>query len=67
MGLYRHGLRSASLTADKPSIVYVLKRESFEEMEREDAALAAAFHAAIVRTLADRLEFESAMAASLQR
>jgi SulP family sulfate permease len=67
MGLYRHGLRSASLTADKASVVYVLTRENFETLEREDFALAAAFHAAIVRTLADRLEFESAMAASLQR
>lgn len=67
MGLYRSSVRSASVLAEQPSIVHVLTRDAFEKMEREDPALAAAFHAAIVRTLADRLEFESAMVASLQR
>lgn len=67
MGLYRSSVRSASVLAERPSVVHMLTRESFENMERDDPALAAAFHAAIVRTLADRLEFESAMVASLQR
>lgn len=67
MGLYRSSERSASVIAEKPSVVHVLRREAFRELEREDPVLAATFHAAIVRTLADRLEFESAMVASLQR
>ena len=67
MGLYRSSVRSASVLAERPSIVHVLTREAFEKMERDDPVLAVAFHAAIVRTLADRLEFESAMVASLQR
>lgn len=67
MGLYRSSVRSASVLAERPSTVHVLTREAFEKMERDDPSLAAAFHAAIVRTLADRLEFESAMVASLQR
>lgn len=67
MGMYRSRARSASVTAEKPSVVYVFHRPAFLKMENDDPALAAAFHAAIVRTLADRLEFESGMVASLQR
>jgi SulP family sulfate permease len=67
MGLYRSRVRSASVIAEQSSTVYVLSREAFNRMEKTDPVLAAAFNAAIVRTLADRLEFESAMVASLQR
>jgi SulP family sulfate permease len=67
MGLYRSRLRSASVVAEKPTKVHVLTRDAFARMESEDAELAAAFNAAIVRTLAERLEFENKMVAALQR
>jgi SulP family sulfate permease len=67
MGLYRSSTRSASVVAEKDSIVHVLTGDAFGKIEREDPTLAAAFHAAMVRTLADRLEFENRMVAALQR
>ena len=67
MGLYRSRERTASVVAEQTSVVYVLSRAAFTTMERDDPSLAASFNAAIVRTLADRLEFESTMVASLQR
>ena len=67
MGLYRSRLRTASVVAEHASVVHVLTRDAFARLEREDPALAASFNAAIVRTLADRLEFENAMVAALQR
>lgn len=45
MGLYRSSVRSASVIAERPSIVHVLTREIFERVERDDPVLAAAFHA----------------------
>jgi sulfate permease, SulP family len=67
MGLYRSRLRTASVVAERASVVYALTRDAFARLEREDPTLAAAFNAAIVRTLADRLEFENGVVAALQR
>ena len=67
MGLYRDMLRSATVIAEVPSVVFVLSREQFERMSREDPMLAVTFHTAIVRMLADRIESGNAMINALRR
>ncbi len=55
MGLYRKAPRMASVVADKPSEMYFLSTEAFEQMETEEPMLAASFHRFIVNLLAERL------------
>jgi SulP family sulfate permease len=55
MGLYRKAPRMASVVADKPSEMYFLSTEAFEQMETEEPKLAASFHRFIVNLLAERL------------
>jgi SulP family sulfate permease len=45
----------ASVVADKPSEMYFLSTEAFEQMETEEPNLAASFHRFIVNLLAERL------------
>jgi len=54
MGLYRKAPRMASVVADKPSEMYFLSTEAFEQMETEEPKLAASFHRFIVNLLAER-------------
>jgi SulP family sulfate permease len=65
MGFYRHASRSANVMAEEPTVVYRLSKESFERMEQENTATAAAFHAFIIRVLSDRLEFANREIAAL--
>ena len=67
MGLYRSMVRSASVVAEEASRVHILTRDAFLQIEQDDPQLATSFNAAIVRTLADRLEFQNAVVAALQR
>lgn len=53
--LYLGGVRSASVKAEQPSVVYRLSKESLQKMHKEDPALAALLHEWIARTLAGRL------------
>lgn len=55
MGLYRKTLRMASVIADKPSMVYFLPTEAFEQIEASDPLLASNIHRFIVNLLAERL------------
>jgi SulP family sulfate permease len=55
IGLYSQKVRSASIIADEPSVLYVLTRESLLRMEKEDPIVAAAFHKMITLILAERL------------
>jgi SulP family sulfate permease len=57
MGFYRQVPRAATVIAEQPTVVYRLTRVSFNKMQAEDPAAAAAFHKLIIRLLADRLEF----------
>jgi SulP family sulfate permease len=43
--------------AEVPTVVYRLRREAFDKMQREDPEAAAALHKLIIRLLSDRLEF----------
>lgn len=53
--LYLGGLRSASVKAEKPSVVYRLSSKELKRMHKEDPSLAALLHEWIARTLAERL------------
>lgn len=55
MGLYRKTQRMASVVADKPSTVYFLPTEEFEQIEASDPLLASNIHRFIVNLLAERL------------
>jgi SulP family sulfate permease len=67
MGIYRDLMRTASVIAEEPTRTYRLERAALERMEREDLDVALAFHALIVRTLADRLAFANDEVAALER
>lgn len=55
MGLYRKTQRMASVVADKPSTVYFLPTQAFEQIEASDPLLASNIHRFIVNLLAERL------------
>lgn len=67
MGLYRDASRIAAVVADMPSEVFRLSKASFRRMEEQEPDLSSAFHAMIVRILADRLSFASNEIAALLR
>ncbi len=56
MGLYRQTVRMASVIADKPSTVYFLSSEAFQQIETTDPLLASNIHRFIVNLLAERLD-----------
>lgn len=55
MGLYTEAPRSATLTALEATTLFVLTRETLEQLQRDDPVLATTFHCYIARILADRL------------
>jgi SulP family sulfate permease len=67
MGVYRGLPRGASVRADQPTIAYRMSNEAMARMERDDSALAYAFHKLVIRTLAARLDFANREVASLRR
>ncbi|PZO36894.1 MAG: hypothetical protein DCF19_20415 [Pseudanabaena frigida] len=56
MGLYTYAARSASVVADRLSLLYYLSTQAFEKIEVEDPQLAASVHKFIVSLLAERLK-----------
>src|SRR5262249_5812084 len=66
MGFFRRGVRSATVSADGPAILFTLTRANFERMRRERPDLASAFDDFIVRVLAERIEFKDRGIAALQ-
>jgi SulP family sulfate permease len=55
IGLYLAQQRLASVVTEEPCTIYRLSAEALHKMEREDPALAAAFHEFMVRVLAERV------------
>ena len=55
MGMYLGTVRTASVVADRASIVYRLSRNALKEMEKKDPEAAALLHHWIARLLAERL------------
>jgi SulP family sulfate permease len=59
VGLFLGVARTASVVADRPSVVYRLSSASLERLQQEDPRLALAFHRFIVVLLAERLDGNS--------
>jgi len=55
MGMYLGNKRTASVVADRTSVVYRLSRSALNEMEKNDPKVAALLHHWIARLLAERL------------
>jgi SulP family sulfate permease len=55
IGLYLDQQRLASVVTEEPCTIYRLSAEALQKMERENPALAAAFHEFMVRVLAERV------------
>ncbi len=55
MGMYLGGERTASVVADRNSVVYRLSSQALKEMEMHDPKVAALLHQWIARLLAERL------------
>jgi SulP family sulfate permease len=55
MGMYLGTVRTASVVADRTSVVYRLSRNALKEMQKNDPAVAALLHHWIARLLAERL------------
>lgn len=67
MGLYRTRPRGASVSVDRPTVVYTLTAEALEQIEQDNPPLAYAFHKFVIRTLADRLDFANREIAGLEK
>lgn len=67
MGLYRAGRRSANVVVLSESVVYALRAAALEGLERTHPHIVARFHAMVVRTMSERLEFSNTLVAALQR
>lgn len=65
VAFYLGGLRSASVKAEKASVVYRLTYKSLQKMEKESPALAAVLHEWLARILAERLRENNNMIESL--
>jgi SulP family sulfate permease len=65
MGLYRHMPRDATVVAEMPAVAYALSRDALEGIEAVDPRAAMVFHAAIVRSLADRIDHQNDFIASM--
>lgn len=66
MGFFRGGVRSASVKAETPTLIYTLTRTALERLESERPALALMLHKMIIREVADRLERSNIEAAALR-
>jgi len=65
MGFYRHLPRDATVVAETPAVVYALTRDGLDAIEALDARAAMLFHAAVVRSLADRIDRQNDFIASM--
>jgi SulP family sulfate permease len=65
LGLYRHSLRTATVVAEVPTVAYELSRDALDTIESHDPAAATAFHAAIIRGLGDRMEYQNGLLMTL--
>jgi SulP family sulfate permease len=66
VGMFLGGQRMASVVTEADCEVYRLSAEALERMQREDPALALAFHQFVIRLLAERLTTMSNMVRGLQ-
>jgi SulP family sulfate permease len=67
MGLMTKQLRSATLQAEVPSVLYILSADAYERLMAENAALGQALLAYVNGVLAERLSFASKVIGVLRR
>ena len=67
MGLITHRLRSATIQAEAPSVLYELGVVSYERMKTDEPELSQALLSYIVAVLAERLNFANRALGVLQR
>jgi sulfate permease, SulP family len=67
MGLITHRLRSATIQAEAPSVLYELGAVSYERMKTDEPELSQALLGYIVAVLAERLNFANRALGVLQR
>jgi sulfate permease, SulP family len=67
MGLITHRVRSATIRAEAPSVLYELTADSYERMQHEDPALSQALLGYVIAVMAERLNFANRAIGVLQR
>ena len=67
MGLIARQIRSATIQAEEPSVLYELSADAYERLTRENSALAQALLTYIVRVMAERLNYSSRVIGVLRR
>ena len=55
LGFYLGTQRSAAIVVDRPTVVYVLTQDTLTRIERDDPAVAHAFHRLVVHLLGERV------------
>jgi SulP family sulfate permease len=64
LGLYRYVPYEGTAVAELPTVAHVLSRDALDVIEAQTPLLASWFHASIVRTLADRLAYQTDLVVS---
>ena len=67
MGLITHRPRSATIQAERPSILYELAVSDFDAIQKDDPALSQALLRYVTRVMAERLSFATKVIGILQR
>ena len=67
MGLITKQLRSATIQAEVPSVLYALSADAYERIKRENSALAQALLTYVIQVMAERLSFASKVIGVLRR
>jgi SulP family sulfate permease len=67
MGLMAQRPRSATIKAEAPSVLYVLKADAYERLQRENPALSQRLLTYVISVMAERLSFQSRMPGILRR
>lgn len=67
MGLITRQLRSATIQAEVPSVLYALSADAYERIKRENEDLAQALLTYVVSVMAERLSFASKVIGVLRR
>lgn len=67
MGLITRQLRSATILAEVPSVLYALSADAYERIKRENEDLAQALLTYVVSVMAERLSFASRVIGVLRR
>ncbi len=67
MGLIARRPRSATIRAERPSLLYELRLSEFDALQRDNPALSQALFAYVARVLAERLSFANRVIGILQR